>query len=180
VRVFQTGTLKLNIQNDYLYIQPLLIEMDMLSKLLTEKCKQIKEENRWTSISRIVGEAVEDCVITMSCPICNDKSLVKCSCQIQIKATKFTKNQETSLKLLGAEYKTTCSSIKENNVHYIVLLYSVICDKYTINEIYFIDHADINESCIIPRNPLSATARRAGWQGCTLVFNTFKSLKLPT
>ncbi len=168
--------------------------MDMLSKLLTEKCKQIKEENRWTSISRIVGEAVEDCVITMSCPICNDKSLVKykanqkskdvrcekCSCQIQIKATKFTKNQETSLKLLGAEYKTTCSSIKENNVHYIVLLYSVICDKYTINEIYFIDHADINESCIIPRNPLSATARRAGWQGCTLVFNTFKSLKLPT
>ena len=167
--------------------------MDMLSQLLTDNCKKVKEENGWKSISRIVGEAVEDCVTTMCCPVCNHKALVKykanqkskdvkcgnCSCQIQIKATKHTKKQLTSLKLLGAEYKTTCSSIKENNVHYLVLLYSVICDKYTINDIYFIDHTYINESCIVPRNPLSATARRAGWQGCMLVFNTFKSVKLP-
>lgn len=168
--------------------------MDMLSQLLTDKCKQVKEKNGWKSISRIIGESVEDCVITMPCPVCNDKSLVKyktnqkakdvrcekCSCQIQIKATKYSKKQETSLKLLGADYKTTCSSIKENNVHYIVLLYSVIYDKYTINNIYFIDHVDINESCIIPRNPLSSKAKRAGWQGCMLVFNKFKSVKLLT
>ncbi len=165
--------------------------MDTLSQLLTDKCKQIKEEYKWTSISRIIGEAVEDCVITMPCPICNNKALVKykanqkakdvkcenCSCQLQIKATKYTKKQQTPLKLLGAEYKTTCLSIKENNIHYLVLLYSVIDDIYTINEIYFIDHVDINESCIIPRKPLSSTARRAGWQGCILVFNTFKSVK---
>lgn len=166
----------------------------MLSQLLTDKCKQVKEENGWISTSKIVGEAVEDCVITMPCPICNHTSLVKykanqkskdvrCeiySCQIQVKATKNIKKKKTSLELLGAEYKTTCSSIKENNVHYIVLLYSVICDKYTIRDIYFIDCADINESCIIPRKPLSATAKRARWQGCRLVFNTFKSVKLPT
>jgi type II restriction enzyme len=139
-----------------------------------------------------VGEAVEDCVITMACPICNDKALVKyktnqkakdvkcekCSSQFQIKATKHIKNQGTSLKLLGAEYKTTCLSIKENNVHYIVLLYSVTDDKYTINDIYFIDHADITESCIIARKPLSLSAKRAGWQGCNLVFNKFRPVKV--
>ena len=167
--------------------------MDTLSQKLTEKCKSIREQNKWTSISRIVGDAVEDCVSSMSCPICNEKALTKykinekskdvkcekCSCQIQIKATKKkTKKELTTLKLLGADYKTTCSSINEKNVHYLVLLYSVIGDIYTINNIYFVDREYVNESCIIPRNPLSATARRAGWQGCILVFNTFKSLKL--
>jgi type II restriction enzyme len=166
--------------------------MDELSQLLTNTCKKIKDEKQWKNVSRIVGESVEDCVVTMMCPICNEKALEKyktnekskdvqcksCNCQIQIKATKNTKKKQTSLKLLGAEYKTTCSSIKENNVHYLVVLYSFVGDTYTINDILFIDKLDINESCIIPRNPLSSTARRAGWQGCTLVFNTFKSISL--
>jgi hypothetical protein len=64
-----------------------------------------------------------------------DVKCEKCSCQIQIKAKKHktTKKEITSLQLLGAEYKTTCSSIKEQNVHYLILLYSVT-DKniYTI------------------------------------------------
>ena len=164
--------------------------MDSLSQLLTDKCKQIKEEKKWKSDSRIVGEAVEDCVVTMPCAICNEKALIKyktnekakdvkcerCNCQFQIKATKHTKKKQTSLKLLGADYKTTYSSIKENDVHYIVLLYSVIGDIYTINDIYFIDRVNINESCVIPRKPLSSTAKRAGWQGCMLVFKTYKSV----
>jgi type II restriction enzyme len=165
--------------------------MDALSELLSDNCKRIKEEKKWTSVPRIVGEAIEDCAITLVCPICNEKALSKykpnekskdvkcinCNCQIQIKGAKY-KKKKTSLKLLGAEYKTTCTSIRENNVHYLVVLYSVIGDRYTINEIYFIDHADINESCIIPRKPLSPNARRAGWQGCTLVFNIFKTIVL--
>lgn len=166
--------------------------MDKLSQMLTDNCKKIQSEKKWTSNSKIVGEAVEDCVITMLCPICNNKELIKynmnekskdvmckgCNCQIQIKAKKQIKKEETSLKLLGAEYKTTCSSIKENNVHYLVILYSVTNDIYTINDIYFINSEDINETCIIPRKPLSPTAKRAGWQGCTLIFNKFKSIKL--
>ena len=166
--------------------------MDILSQLLTDKYKQIKEEHNWASVSRIIGEAIEECVITIPCPICNYKSLTKykmnqkakdihcekCSCQIQIKGQKHKKTQQSSLKLLGADYKTTCTSIKENNIHYLVLMYSVIGDKYTIHNIYFIDHANINNNCIIPRKPLSSTAKRAGWQGCTLVFNIFKSVNV--
>lgn len=165
--------------------------MDALSQLLTDTCKHIKEEYKWTSVSRIVGEAVEDCIVTMPCPICNNKELVKyktnqkakdvrcenCMSQFQIKASKYNKKQHSSLKLLGAEYKTTCSSIKENNVHYLVLMYSVSAgDKYIINDIYFVNHTDITDRCVIPRKPLSPTARRAGWQGCNLVFNIFKSI----
>jgi type II restriction enzyme len=166
--------------------------MNILSELLTDNCKRIKEEKKWTSVSRIVGEAIEDCIITIPCPKCNEKSLIKyktnekskdvkcekCSCEIQIKATKNNKKEHTFLKLLGAEYNTTCLSIKENIVNYLVLIYSVINNIYTVNNIYFIDSVDINEHCIIPRKPLSSTAKRAGWQGCMLVFNKFKSIKL--
>jgi len=166
--------------------------MDTLSQLLTDNCKRVKEEKKWTSVSRIVGEAAEDCIITMPCPICNEISLRKykpnekskdiqcetCSCKFQIKATKHKNKPQSSLRLLGAEYKTTCSSIKENNVHYIIVLYSVAGTAYTVEDILFIDCVNINENCIIPRKPLSHLARRAGWQGCMLVFNVFKSIKL--
>jgi type II restriction enzyme len=167
--------------------------MDELSQLLTDTCRRIKEEKKWKNVSRIVGESVEHCVATMSCPICTEKTLIKyktnekskdvqcksCNSQFQIKASKNkNKNKQAPLKLLGAEYKTTCASIKENIVHYLVVLYSFTGDTYTIDNILFIHQSDINESCIVPRNPLSSTARRAGWQGCMLVFNTFKSIQV--
>ena len=166
--------------------------MDKLSQLLTERCDEIATVKNWKSVSKIVGEAVEDCMITLPCPLCQEQSLVKyktnqkskdvlcgkCGCQIQIKATKHTKKAQTSIKLLGAEYRTTLSSVKANNVHYLVLLYSVKNEKYTIRDICFIHHNDINENCIIPRNPLSSAAKRAGWQGCMLVFSKFESVNL--
>ena len=182
-----------------------------LSQLLTVNCKRVKEEKNWTSASRIVGEAVEDCVITLPCPICSVVALKKyqanqkskdaacenCGGQFQIKATQSKATQSkatqskatqskpkalrkskpvTHLKLLGAEYNTTRASIRENNVHYIVFMYSFTGETYTINDVLFIDRVHINESCIVPRNPLSSKARRAGWIGCTLVFGTFISL----
>jgi type II restriction enzyme len=165
--------------------------MEKLSQLLTDTCKRIKDDKQWKSVSRIVGESVEDIVITLPCPICKEKSLEKykanekskdvkcntCNSQIQIKATKYSKTPKTCLKLLGAEYKTTCESITQNTVHYLVILYSVRGDIYRINDICFIDHVNISNSCVIPRKPLSSTAKRAGWQGCTLVFNTFISIR---
>ena len=175
-----------------------------LSQLLTVNCKRVKEERNWTSASRIVGEAVEDCVITLPCPSCSVVALKKyqanqkskdaacenCGGQFQIKATQSKATQSnpkalrkskpvkpvTHLKLLGAEYNTTRASIQENNVHYIVFMYSFTGETYTINNVLFIDRMHINENCIVPRNPLSSKARRAGWIGCTLVFGTFISL----
>ena len=166
--------------------------MDTLSQLLNSNYNRIKTDKKWTNKSRIIGEAIEDCVIVIPCPICNEKALIKyktnekskdvmcekCNSQIQIKATKKTNKNKSTLKLLGAEYKTTCSSIKENNIHYLIFIYSVINDIYSIDDILFVDRININENCIIPRNPLGPTARRAGWQGCILVFDTFKSIKI--
>jgi type II restriction enzyme len=166
--------------------------MDKLSLLLTERCHEIETAKNWKSVSKIVGEAAEDCMVTLPCPLCQKTSLVKyktnqkskdvlcekCGCQIQIKATKHTKKAQTSIKLLGAEYRTTLSSVKENNVHYLVLLYSTNGGKYTIHDICLIHHDDINESCIIPRKPLSSAAKRAGWQGCMLVFSKFDSVSV--
>ena len=165
--------------------------MESTSLLLTDGCLHIREARGWKSESRIVGEAIENCIVTMPCPVCNKKALVKyaasekskdvrcdkCGCQFQIKGTKtHSKKMPTVLKLLGAEYKTTRSSIQESNVHYIIMLYSQMGGIYTVDGVYFVDRDCIDESCIVPRTPLSSTARRAGWQGCTLVFKTFKPM----
>lgn len=175
---------------DFVYHVTEPINMEDLSHLLTDTCRKIKEDKRWTSVSKIIGEAVEDCVSTMACPLCHEKTLIKykmnekskdmtcetCHCHIQVKATKSSKKKTHSLKLLGAEYKTTSASIKKNDVHYLIVSYSVLQEIYTIHNIYFIDRADVTECCIIPRKPLSSSAKRAGWQGCMLVFNTYRSL----
>jgi type II restriction enzyme len=161
----------------------------IFSKLLTDRCRQLKEEKKWSSVSRIVGEAVEDCIITLPCPVCHATALKKytanqkskdvfcegCTAELQIKGTKQGV-KGNKLTLLGAEYRTTCASVRENMVHYLIVRYAVHNDDYIVHDIYFIDRADINEGCIYPRKPLSSTARRAGWQGCTLVFSVFRSL----
>lgn len=106
-----------------------------------------------------------------------DVKCENCASELQIKATKATKKKQSCLKLLGAEYKTTCASIKEQNVHYLVFLYTEKGESFEINDIVFIHREHINDGCVIPRKPLSATARRAGWQGCVLEFHEFKSIK---
>ena len=87
--------------------------MDKLSLLFMDRCNEIAFEKNWKSVSKIVGEAAEDCVVTLQCPLCHETSLVKyktnqkskdilcekCGCQIQIKATKHTKNTHLVLSL---------------------------------------------------------------------------------
>ena len=36
---------------------------------------------------------------------------------------------------------------------------------------------NINLNCIIPRKPLSSTAKRAGWQGCYILFDNIQIIK---
>jgi type II restriction enzyme len=162
--------------------------MESLSIHFQDHINKITSEKKWTNKSRIIGEAMEDCAIMIPCPLCQSHSLVKydvnqkskdvhctsCLAQIQIKAAKYTKKKQTVLTLLGAEYSTTRASIQENDVHYLVFLYTT---DNTIHDILFINRDNITDTCIIPRKPLSATAKRAGWQGCVLRFDTFVSLK---
>jgi hypothetical protein len=51
--------------------------MEDLSHLLTDTYRKIKEDKGWTSVSKIIGEAVEDCMSTMACPLCHEKTLIK-------------------------------------------------------------------------------------------------------
>lgn len=43
--------------------------------------------------------------------------------------------------------------------------------SYKILNVLYITNENVNSSCIIPRKPLSSTAKRAGWQGCNILFD---------
>ena len=160
--------------------------MDSLNSLLNINYHKIVTEKGWKNKSRIIGEAIEDSIISLRCPICSKASLKKystnekskdiyceeCNSQFQVKGTQTKYTSNSSIKLLGAEYKTTCCSVNSKVVHFIIVFYSEINSIYSIKNIVFINSECITENCVLPRKPLSNTARRAGWQGCYLVFYT--------
>jgi len=55
-----------------------------------------------------------------------------------------------------------------STIDYLLIEYDKDLSK--INSIYWNRASDFGKNNVIPRNPLSQNARRAGWQGCTLVF----------
>ncbi|MDG6985669.1 MAG: restriction endonuclease [Nitrososphaerota archaeon] len=86
---------------------------------------------------------------------CNEKFQLKSS------ASSFSGS------ILGSEYGTTIRSIMES-VHPSLILLQYDRARWTVQNLSLIHRACITSSCIIPRRPLSATARRAGWQGCII------------
>jgi len=135
----------------------------------------------WKSNSRILGRAAEIyCCSHLKCPNCsscdwlecvtNEKSKDQicrhCNKQFQIKCKKMNRQEYRRLvdtrifKTVGAEYQTTLKSL-EDKIDYIALLYT---ETYDVHEILHIKE----------RPPLAQTARRAGWQGCNLVFPKFE------
>lgn len=140
-------------------------------------------ELKWVSKSRIFGQAIEDWVIENYTCEClskyktqkvNSKAIdaicYSCGNKIQIKGSKniFKPNKYNELKIIGAEYKTTLNSIREDKWDLILVSYSK--EQKYINQIMKIKSDQITEECVIARNPLKETARRAGWQGCYLNF----------
>ena len=170
--------------------------MNTIKLSLNTHYKHIFQNVGWKNKFKIIGEAVENYIVyNLPCPVCNENKLEKykqneksrdascknCKCQLQIKASKMTNVNKkiTILKLLGASYTTTLASIKNNNVHFVIVYYYVdIYNYYHVSNIYFVNSKDINENCIEMRKPLSATAKRAGWVGCNLVFKKFKSIHI--
>jgi type II restriction enzyme len=155
---------------------------------LCEIITQIKENKNWNNESRIVGEACEEYIKNnIKCVRCNnnfekyktnekskDLFCIECQQKYQIKAKCVTKKQINNIiskkqfKTIGGEYSTTINNINEN-IDYLIILYEK--NSYEIQNILYIKNEYINTECIIPRKPLSVTAKRAGWQGCIIIFN---------
>ena len=154
---------------------------------------QIKEGTNWKSESRIVGEACEEYIKTnMKCVRCtgsfgkcktNEKSVdlfcLNCGQKYQIKAKCTTPTQlrnimnKNMFKTIGGDYSTTVNNICEN-IDYFIILYGK--DSYEIYNILYSKKENMNTECIVPRKPLAPTAKRAGWQGCIIIFNHFEVL----
>ena len=159
---------------------------------LNEIVSQVKQNNNWKSESRIIGEACENYVKNkIKCIRCNNNNFEKyktnekskdlfcldCSQKYQIKAKCVTQKQVNNIinknqfKTIGGQYSTTINNISEN-IDYLIILYEKT--SYQIKNILYIKNEYINTECIIPRKPLSLTAKRAGWQGCNIIFNNLE------
>ncbi len=143
-----------------------------------------KVPSHWKSQSRIFGEACEFWVeANVPCFKCgghlqklkaNEKSIdhrcQNCGEKYQVKTgTKNIINKSKKIKITGAEYKTTLSKIGDWSL--IVMQYDP--KSCSLLEHKFVDKKYITSNCIIPRKPLGPNARRAGWQGCYMIFDNF-------
>lgn len=159
---------------------------------LSKFIMQIRNNNNWKNESRIIGEACEEyfknCIKCVKCKNTNfekyktnekskDLFCLDCNQIYQIKAKCATQKQinniicKNKFKTIGGEYSTTINNINEN-IDYIIIIYEK--NYYEIKKILYIKNEFINAECIIPRKPLSLNAKRAGWQGCNIIFNNFE------
>jgi type II restriction enzyme len=77
--------------------------------------------------------------------------------------------------ILGSAYQPTLNSILSNRQPSLLLLH-YDRPEWVVKDFSIIHRACITESCIVPRNPLSRTARRAGWQGCIISLDRIPKL----
>ncbi len=79
-----------------------------------------------------------------------------------------------SKSILGGEYNTTRESILRDAFPSLILLHYDRA-RWAVEDLSLVHRACITTSCIIPRTPLSPTARRAGWQGYNLMLGEIPS-----
>ena len=147
--------------------------------------------SHWKSQSKIWGEACEFWVRdNVSCPRCgghltkhdanmvsSDHQCVDCSEEYQVKTGKANfEKQDGTIKITGAEYKKTLQSVSTMQPNYLVIQYDK--ENQNVVKASCVMKENINESSVLPRKPLGPNARRAGWQGCYLVFNSANSIKI--
>jgi type II restriction enzyme len=88
---------------------------------------------------------------------------VKCSHGYELKSKRGT----FGTKVLDGAYSAMMRTIRKGNTPTFLLLeYSA---TWSIQGLRAIHHSLITETCIEARNPLAASARRAGWIGCNIV-----------
>jgi type II restriction enzyme len=129
----------------------------------------------YTSTSQMVRVATEDWAAeNLYCASCagtlieygantktRDFRCAHCQEEFQLKST--TKGLKRSLS--GAEYSTTLRSIS-GGCHPSMILLRYELSSMEVKEVQIVHRRGITSACVSPRKPLSASARRAGWQGC--------------
>lgn len=105
-------------------------------------------------------------------PVADFKCFV-CDRSYQLKA----KNGRFGPRITGAAYRPTLDAIRSNEMpEYILVEFD---SRY--GTVVFVDAIPgrlITEDRIVPRKPLSASARRSGWQGCNLVVSGLPSIRI--
>src|SRR5574344_191396 len=116
----------------------------------------------------------------MYCPICgrpiihhyeNNRPVADfycdCGSQFELKS-KNTPDGNMGRKVADGEYQTMISRITSfENPNFFFLSY----DADTVNNMFMVPNHFFVPTIIERRNPLSATARRAGWEGCNILLN---------
>ena len=132
------------------------------------------------TLNQELGELGEKLIIKKCiCPKCKNKSTLKilgiknfkcadiicdfCGFLAQVKTSKVNDITKIPNKILGAAWKPQEERMKAG-IYFPLYLVLVSKEKYT-NSIFYLS-ADLQTKEIFePRKPLSASARRAGWQG---------------
>jgi hypothetical protein len=105
-------------------------------------------------------------------PVADFKCFV-CERTYQLKA----KDGRFGLRITGAAYQPTIDAIERGEMPEHIF---VEFDK-RFNTVVFVDAIPgrlITEDRVVPRKPLSQTARRAGWRGCNIVISGLPSVRM--
>ena len=156
-----------------------------MNKDLTQALSKVPET--WKSNSRIYGEACEYWLSdNVTCPECKlgkmtkltanvpvvDHACTNCGATFQVKEKngKILK-RDGSASIIGADYKTTLISLQAEKGDWSMILISYCREANLVKKVSYIPSSNIKENNIVPRKPLGPNARRAGWQGCNIVFS---------
>jgi len=141
---------------------------------------------KYTSKSQIARIKTEEWAIkNLFCPLCGnalepssantkayDFICSNCSQKYQLKAS----SKSIGKKLIGSEYYTFIRAIEDESVpNFLIMEYSTKNDCFVAKEVIFVPKVFITQEIIEKRKPLSASARRAGWTGYNLLFESIPS-----
>jgi hypothetical protein len=128
----------------------------------------------WASFNLYCLECESDALdrLPNNTPVADFKCFV-CDRSYQLKA----KDGRFGLRITGAAYQPTIDYVRRGEMPEHIF---VEFDK-RFNTVVFVDAIPgrlITEDRVVPRKPLSQTARRAGWQGCNIVISGLPSVRM--
>ncbi|PKK86616.1 MAG: restriction endonuclease [Thermoplasmata archaeon HGW-Thermoplasmata-1] len=141
--------------------------------------------NRYKSNSQVARVLSEDWFSSnMYCPCCDQDELSaypnnkkaldffcgECGNDFQAKCSRT----HSARKINDGEYNTMLNHITNNKLpNFFIMNYSP--DEWVVRDLFMIPKFFVSPSIIERRNPLSDTARRAGWTGCNILLDMIPS-----